>query len=193
MEVWIFLILFGIISAAIAASKGRSAIGWFLIGLLLGLIGVIIICCLSNLKEEQAYRAQQDEENRRLREKLRQEQMKMESLRMHTTERLDLHDRALQMDTRGPTALPGGYGTPALGGGAPPPPLPGHAYPPPPPISEPVWYYGADNQQFGPYTDEQIQELITSGAIGSNTLVWRQSMPEWIPVSRLPKFRALFA
>jgi hypothetical protein len=190
---WIILVLIGIISAAIAASKGRSVVGWFLVGFLLGLIGLIIICCQSNLKEEQARRAQQDEENRRLREKLRQEQLKIESLRMHTAERLDLHDRALQMDTRGttPTALPAGNGGVPLGAAVP-PPLPGH--PAPPPIDDaPVWYYGADSQQFGPYTDEQIQELIGSGSITATTLIWRQSMPEWIPVSRLPKFRTLFA
>ena len=185
------IILCGILCAAIAASKGRSAIGWFLIGVFLGLLGVIIIACLSNLKEEQAHRDRQDEENRRLREKLRQEQLKIESLRMHTTERLDQHDRALRMDTRTTTALPG---SPVpLGYSAEPPPLPGQEkYAPPPPDDTPVWYYADDNQKFGPCTEEQIQGLITAGNIAATTLVWRQSMPEWIPVSRLPKFRPLF-
>lgn len=41
-----------ILCPIIAASKKRSAIGWFFGGLLLGGIGLIIVSCLSNKNEK---------------------------------------------------------------------------------------------------------------------------------------------
>lgn len=38
--------IFGLISLSVAKSKGRSG-GWFWTGFLLGIIGLIIVCCLS--------------------------------------------------------------------------------------------------------------------------------------------------
>lgn len=34
----------------IARKKGRSAVGWFFCGFFFGLIGLIIVCCLSSIK-----------------------------------------------------------------------------------------------------------------------------------------------
>jgi hypothetical protein len=111
-------LVFAIICAAIASSKGRSVVGWFFVGLLADLIGLIIILCMSNLKEQQAYREATAREQHRLREQLRQEQMKTESFRRYTMTRLDTHDEALGLDTRTATALPGSNpGNPMLAGG----------------------------------------------------------------------------
>ena len=41
MELIAIALIFGIVSAAIAHSKGRSEAGWFLIGLLFNLIGLV--------------------------------------------------------------------------------------------------------------------------------------------------------
>lgn len=41
-----------ILCPIIAHRKGRSAVGWFFGGFLLGGIGLIIISCLSNKKEK---------------------------------------------------------------------------------------------------------------------------------------------
>jgi hypothetical protein len=40
------MLIFGSITAAVAAGKGRSAIGWFLIGAMFPLPGLIIACTL---------------------------------------------------------------------------------------------------------------------------------------------------
>jgi uncharacterized membrane protein YeaQ/YmgE (transglycosylase-associated protein family) len=104
----IFGVIWGVVAAAIANTKGRSVVGWFFAGFFIGLIGVIIIACLSNKKEEQQYRDHVAQENRRLREKLDQERLKSEALRQHVTGRLDLHDAQLGTDTRAfRAALPG--------------------------------------------------------------------------------------
>lgn len=43
-------IICGIITAAIAYFKGRSAVGWFLAGLFLGIIGILLVVLLPKLK-----------------------------------------------------------------------------------------------------------------------------------------------
>lgn len=96
----VILIIFGIICACIASSKGRSEVGWFFIGFFLGLIGLILIACLSNLKEEAAKQEHMLNEQRRLREQLRQERMRNQSFQQYTANRLDAHDSALSIDTR---------------------------------------------------------------------------------------------
>ncbi len=39
-------LLFAILCCVIAGKKGRSKAGWFFGGVFLGLIGLIIVCCL---------------------------------------------------------------------------------------------------------------------------------------------------
>ena len=91
---------FGAVCASIASSKGRHTTGWFFVGFFFDCIGIIIIACLSNLKEEQAkYRRMRDEQ-RRLREQLKQERMKSETFQHHVRTRLDRHDEELGVDTR---------------------------------------------------------------------------------------------
>ena len=95
------------ICSAIASSKGRNVVGWFFVGLLTAVIGIIIIACMSNLKQEKARIEWAESERRRLREQLRQERTKSESFRQYSTARLDAHDKALDVDTRSVAALPG--------------------------------------------------------------------------------------
>ncbi|HWB06294.1 MAG TPA: GYF domain-containing protein [Verrucomicrobiales bacterium] len=191
----IIMLILGVATAMIANSKGRSAVGWFFIGFLLGLIGLIICLCMSNLNEERQYREQQGEENRRLREKIRQEQMKLESLRMHTADRLDQHDRALDMDTRRtvPQALGAGYGyAPALA----PPPMPPDAPAAIPAYSgdadKAIWYLVIHGQQYGPVSQRTLGSMISTGQVNRDTLIWQESMPNWIEVSKVPELGGLF-
>jgi len=116
---------FGGICAAIASSKGRSVIGWFFGGFFLGfiifpffgIIMIILVACLPNLKEKQRREEAIDRENRRLREQLMQEQIKNEAFRRHAAARLDNHDVQLGVDTRSAAPLLGaGFpGAPQLG------------------------------------------------------------------------------
>ena len=57
MEYLVVWLLFGIISAVVASNKGRSGCGWFLLGLLLGPFGLILVLVLpkdQGLLEDQA-------------------------------------------------------------------------------------------------------------------------------------------
>lgn len=43
------------------------------------------------------------------------------------------------------------------------------------------WYYVDAGQQAGPVDDVQLQELLSSGRIQPDTLVWREGMTTWLP------------
>lgn len=47
-----------------------------------------------------------------------------------------------------------------------------------------MWYYTQNNQQFGPVDEAKIKELVGSGAINANTMVWTAGMASWLPISQ---------
>lgn len=96
----VILIIFGVVCMFIAQAKGRSMVGWFFVGFLTGLIGLIIILCMSDLKAEEQKEAHMLNEQRRLREQLRQERMRNRSFQEYANNRMDAHDESLQLDTR---------------------------------------------------------------------------------------------
>lgn len=166
----LIMAVFGGITAAIASSKGRNTVGWFFIGFFFGCIGLVIILCLSNLHEEQAKWDAQAVEQRRLREQLRQEQLKNETFRQHTAARLDVHDRTLGVDTRqSAPALPA---APAF--------IPSSG-PPTPPAGLPDnhWYTHEGGSQQGPYTFALLHKRARQGSLQPDTMVWAEGMKEW--------------
>jgi uncharacterized membrane protein YeaQ/YmgE (transglycosylase-associated protein family) len=197
-------VICGAIAAAIASSKGRSVVGWFFGGFFIGIIGIIIVACLSNKKEETARLAFAERERHRLREQLRQEQLRVESLRRHTAERLDAHDQALGLDTRTVSSLPGGEGFPqalsyepapmALGGGdnGAIQQVPGQAAPSGasgrPQQQTPSWFFEVHGKQRGPVPEVEIHELIRGGTINARTLLWREGLADWTPLASMPQF-----
>jgi type IV pilus assembly protein PilA len=44
-----------------------------------------------------------------------------------------------------------------------------------------AWYYSEAGQQTGPIDDGQLEQLMQSGRIQSETLVWQEGMPNWQP------------
>ncbi|MES2981250.1 MAG: DUF4339 domain-containing protein [Verrucomicrobiota bacterium] len=173
-------LIFGAICAAIAHSKGRNTVGWFFLGFFFACISLIIILCLSNLKEEEAKWSANEIEQRRLREQLRQEQLKNEALRQHTVARLDIHDQKLGIDTRDvPTALPlGSLSSPGLIG----------ASPSSPPTGLPAsgWYINSNGSQEGPYTFALVSARARQGTLPAETLVWVEGMDEWRTAGSIP-------
>ncbi|QTN31959.1 DUF4339 domain-containing protein [Akkermansiaceae bacterium] len=180
MQLVIGLVMGGI-TAAIASSKGRNTVGWFFLGFFFGCISLIIILCLSNLKEEQAKWSANEIEQRRLREQLRQEQLKNDALRQHTIARLDLHDEKLGMDTR--SAAPG-----LNLGNLPKPVLLTGNSPAVPPPGYPAqgWYANEGGQQGGPYTFALLNSRARQGSLSPDTLVWVEGMADWQPAGTIP-------
>ena len=204
----------GLVAALIASHKGRSTVGWFFAGFFLGVVGVIIVACLSNLKEQQAYRERTESERRRLREQLRQERAKMEAYRQHSMGRLDAHDEALGIDTRSDRALPAdeqeaalryladGKDKPAAVVGAPESADPADsarsrperaARPavPAPSLATALWYYEARGQAVGPVSANDIKNLLRSGKLGLTTLLWTEDLGNWMPANKIAAFRSV--
>lgn len=46
-----------------------------------------------------------------------------------------------------------------------------------------VWYYAESDRQRGPISDEEFQELVDKGRIRQETLVWKDGMDTWQPLS----------
>lgn len=174
-------LIFGGITAAIASSKGRNTVGWFFLGFFFGCISLIILLCISNLKEEQAKWSANEIEQRRLREQLRQEQLKNDALRQHTIARLDIHDEKLGIDTR--SAAPG-----LRLDNVPPRPvlLTGAPAVPPPGYPDQGWFAHEGGEQGGPYTYALLNSRARQGSLSPDTLVWAEGMADWQPAGTIP-------
>src|SRR5579864_5309354 len=48
-----------------------------------------------------------------------------------------------------------------------------------------AWYYAEAGQQAGPVKDEQLEQLVQSGRIKPETLVWREGMANWQPYDQV--------
>ena len=53
------------------------------------------------------------------------------------------------------------------------------------------WFYGKDNTQHGPVSEQEIQSLMASGTIDTSTIIWREGMGDWIPLKDVPEFQGL--
>ena len=188
----LILLIVAVIVAIIANSKGRSPVGWFFIGFFTSFIGLILILVMSDLKEDQAQRLRVEQENRRLREQLRQERLKQESFREYTQRRLDVHDEQLGIDTRTLTPLPQPAGEPLLPGD-------GQDTPPSAPVqpanvafpSPSAWYYERNGETQGPVPAASIRQLLQIGELRSATLVWAEHLKDWTPIDDTQEFRGL--
>ena len=71
------------------------------------------------------------------------------------------------------------------------PPMPGGASVSPSMPS--VQYMVAINgQQYGPYNMQQMQQMVQSGQINAQVLVWAQGMPQWMTAGSVPELSQLF-
>ncbi|MFO7821134.1 MAG: DUF4339 domain-containing protein [Lentisphaeria bacterium] len=184
-------IICGIISAIVANSKGRSAVGWFFLGFFFGFIGLIIICCLSDLNAQRAKEQNAERERRRLREQLKQERMKNSTFRQHVHKRLDQHDNALGVNTKSTGAVTASVAAqPALLGNSPQKEVEtqgvdtGRAGPE-------GWHVYVDQQQHGPLTQYQIESRIANGELAAGSLIWRPGMDRWYPITEIKQFQRM--
>ncbi len=183
MELLLIYMVVGGITAAIASSKGRNPVGWFFLGFFFSCIAIILVLVLPNLKEIKAKEERLEEENRRIREQVRQEQMRLEAFREQTNLRLERHDQVLQINTAPRADAPLGLGA----GAAVPPSLPGNA----PDNQLPVWFYVKGSNRCGPVSLGAVRALFTGGEVNAESLFWRTGMHEWQAGKNIPEIRNL--
>ena len=156
---------FGAIVALLAKDRGRNALAWFLIGLFLTCIALIVLLVLPNLRDEKAKQASLEVENQRLRERLRKDRMVADQRYDEANRRLSAHDRALGVDTR----LEDPGSAPELGSAARPALAASGAW------HGADWYYALDAQPIGPVGFDELRRLWRSGSIGAYTPVWTEA------------------
>ena len=68
---------------------------------------------------------------------------------------------------------------------APPPHAGSSAAPPPPPsaaVSAPRWSLAIDGKTYGPYTDDALKTMVSSGQVAVSTQAWRPGAAGWAPL-----------
>jgi uncharacterized membrane protein len=55
------------------------------------------------------------------------------------------------------------------------------------------WHYMKNGAQTGPVTEDELKAQISSGAVKSDTLVWREGLTSWVAVNTLPEFAGIAA
>jgi hypothetical protein len=179
--VWLAM---GAACAAIANAKGRNAVGWFFIGVFLSLIGLIIILVLPNVREQDRLKNLQDAHNQRLQEQLRQERLKHQAFQSHASARLDNHDTELGINTRQLTSPLIGQSSSA------------GMLPPGAPMQHPAdsqWYYALDGNSIGPFSVSRMADLIGSGVVQNNTMVYESGRSDWVMAGACEALRPYFS
>lgn len=168
----LFGVAFGVITALVGRSKGRSPIGWFFVGFLTGCIGLIIVLVMSNLKAEEAKWKMSEERQRRLKEQLKQERLKTQSFQEHVQNRLDVHDDALDMNTRQ-----------IEGGDAHIPLIENKSDE----MENCSWFYVKNDKRIGPISFNELKALFRDTTINKNTLIWKEGFDGWKMITDMPE------
>ena len=53
------------------------------------------------------------------------------------------------------------------------------------------WYYAKNNTQFGPVEQGELVARIAAGDIAATDLVWREGLPDWVPVVLVEELRGV--
>lgn len=52
-----------------------------------------------------------------------------------------------------------------------------------------MWYFELNGTQQGPESTEQLQQRLKNGELSGTTLVWREGMADWTPLSQVKEFQ----
>ena len=53
-------------------------------------------------------------------------------------------------------------------------------------MEENNWYYNENGKPTGPVTLADVQQLFAAGRINGGTLVWHQTLVQWMPAGQVP-------
>ena len=172
--------VFGTITAGIAVNKGRYGVGWFFVGYFTGCIGLIVVLCMSDLEEEA------DRGRRRLREQLKQTRLNPDSSPRHVHKRLDVHDEALNVNTRQRTTDEDEHALLEQGSSDEELPPPEEAMPRPGTFNDHEWYVRIGKRTSRPLRLERLKSLYGRGMITEQNFIRTSKMSQWVPIEEVP-------
>ena len=176
----IFNGLIGVVCALIAHSRGRSAIGWGLLGLIFSCFAMVVLLVIPDLEQERSRYQNLARENQRLRELVRKDRQVADARHGELTRRLQTHDRALGLDTARRDSLLADV-SPVRG-----------QLTPPSPFATVDWYYVLDGEAKGPVRFADLRALGGAGVIHDRTLLWHDGLIEWTLLPEIPGLREEF-
>ncbi len=56
-------------------------------------------------------------------------------------------------------------------------------------MAEYNWFYNLDGEQIGPVSHKDIMNLLEQNTVNADTLVWRASMDDWLPLQRVDELK----
>lgn len=62
----------------------------------------------------------------------------------------------------------------------------------PPPLPSSGYMVAVNGQQSGPFTIQQLQQLVQNGQINADTLVWKQGMQNWVTAGSIAELTGIF-
>ncbi len=65
------------------------------------------------------------------------------------------------------------------------------AAPPPPPVNV-AFHVAMNGQTVGPYNVGQFSQMLASGQVNAETMVWKEGMASWQPAGTVPELMSLF-
>ena len=65
--------------------------------------------------------------------------------------------------------------------------------PPPPPAPKMQLYIAVSGQQYGPFDYQQCQQMVQTGQLTPQSVVWKEGMAAWQAASMVPELQELFA
>lgn len=175
-------LVFGGICAAIASGRGRSAVGWFFLGLFLNCIALIILLVIPDLKSEAEKTDRLRRDNKRLKERIAKDRQVADQRHENIGKRLDVHDKGLGIDTSSSESASGllTAGEPTDEGD--------------PQEESDQWYYRQDHgasRSFGPVTFEKLKRLWQKHQIDIFTKVRMGESGEWMKIRDIAGFEEL--
>ena len=63
--------------------------------------------------------------------------------------------------------------------------------PPPPPVTQ--FFVAVNGQQTGPFGEQQLQQMIQSGQVTKESLLWKNGMAAWTAAAQVSEVAHLFA
>ena len=57
--------------------------------------------------------------------------------------------------------------------------------------SEEVWFVLLQGEQLGPLSFEEVLDFYYKDVVSSETLLWRDGLSEWVPITQIPEFNEL--
>ncbi len=55
-------------------------------------------------------------------------------------------------------------------------------------MSERQWYFGENDQQCGPITEDSLRQMLSTGRLRPETLIWTDGLPNWTAASQVSTF-----